>query len=275
MQRSAFAPGKIILSGEYAMVFGYPGIAVPAAIGVTATFEEHSDANGIETEWNEVANDPLWEKYLQMIVRLCDAKQNGRLVIQNDLPLGKGMGSSTALVIAVCKCLLGEDCKDKALAVEDKVNPGHSGMDFSVIWENTPITFTKETGAKPVALPNIDLSDAVLIDTGTPDQQTPELVAWVREREAELREPLEQIRSCSKQLQQTGLTPEIIKQHHRAQVALGIVPVEVQELIQTIEEAGGCAKVIGAGAKSGGAGMVLALNVSVGDIPTKFPIQTL
>ncbi|NLG07305.1 hypothetical protein GX553_02525, partial [Candidatus Peribacteria bacterium] len=39
MAHNASAPGKIILSGEYAVVFGYPGIAVPAPIGMRVAFE--------------------------------------------------------------------------------------------------------------------------------------------------------------------------------------------------------------------------------------------
>ena len=34
------APGKIILTGEYAVVFGYPGIAVPSPLSMTVTLEE-------------------------------------------------------------------------------------------------------------------------------------------------------------------------------------------------------------------------------------------
>ncbi|MFH0769931.1 MAG: hypothetical protein V1926_00985 [Candidatus Peregrinibacteria bacterium] len=42
MKFTAIAPGKIILSGEYAVVFGYPGIALPAPLTLQATFDKSS-----------------------------------------------------------------------------------------------------------------------------------------------------------------------------------------------------------------------------------------
>ncbi len=52
---------------------------------------------------------------------------------------------------------------------------------------------------------------------------------------------------------------DVMREHSRAQVTLGVVPPEVQELIAAIEDVGGSAKVIGAGSRTGGAGMVLAV----------------
>ncbi|MDD5469880.1 MAG: hypothetical protein PHO92_03755, partial [Candidatus Peribacteraceae bacterium] len=50
------------------------------------------------------------------------------------------------------------------------------------------------------------------------------------------------------------------KEHHRAQVAIGVVPKAVQTMFAEIEKVGGAAKVIGAGGKTGGGGMVLAVH---------------
>lgn len=51
----------------------------------------------------------------------------------------------------------------------------------------------------------------------------------------------------------------VMREHHKAQVALGVVPAGVRDLIAAIEQAGGAAKVIGAGSRTGGAGIVLAV----------------
>jgi mevalonate kinase len=51
----------------------------------------------------------------------------------------------------------------------------------------------------------------------------------------------------------------VMRDHHRAQVALGVVPPDVADMVDGIESTGGAAKVIGAGSRTGGAGMVLAL----------------
>ena len=263
---TASAPGKIILTGEYAVVFGYPGIAVPAPIGMEVTFEEDTSTKEIKIEW-EGATD-TWIKYAQSIIDALltfhfslstSPHPTGAIRIQNQLPLGKGMGSSTTLVITICRCLLGPDCRDQALEVEDAMNPGHSGVDFAVIWKNAPVLFKKGEAPQSINMPQDLLKDAVLIDTGTPEQTTPELVAWVKKRKEELKPHFEKIGKCTERLMSGENLRTIMHDHHRAQVALGIVPQPVQGLIASIEDTGGTAKVLGAGSRSNGAGIVLAL----------------
>ncbi|HLD64198.1 MAG TPA: hypothetical protein VI913_04875 [Candidatus Peribacteraceae bacterium] len=263
-------PGKIILSGEYGgRILGHPSIVVPAPFRLTASFIEGS----FGVEWPEIEGRSDWTAYIRDILLLL-AKKSGqkpkRIHIENQIPLGKGMGSSTALVIALSRLFLSENCHDDALAIEDKVNPGHSGMDFAVIWRAAPIHFSVEKGAEPIKLDEKLLQGALLIDTGAPNETTPELVAWVKSRKDELHEASEQIARCTQRITEfvrlsgveaRQILPEVIHDHHRAQCALGIVPESVKALIARIEAAGGAAKVIGAGGRSGGAGMVLALGI--------------
>jgi len=258
MAHHASAPGKIILSGEYAVVFGYPGIAVPAPIGMRVAFEP-SQQGKMLLDWKDAPQK--WLEYLGAIAERCGelGAQKGKLSVVNQLPLGKGMGSSTALVIAVTRALLGQDCRAQALAVEDAVNPGNSGLDFAVIWEGKPVLFRKNTEPQPMNLPANLLENAMLIDTGTPNEATPELIAWVKEREQELLPHLKTIGECTERLAIGENLQNVLRKHHRAQVALGVVPEAVQELIAEIERAGGAGKVLGAGARTGGGGIVLAL----------------
>jgi mevalonate kinase len=262
--RSAFAPGKIILSGEYAMLFGKPGIAVPSVKEMHVTWKEGHNTEELTIEAGEDIAHPLWNTYINKVVRLCEKKAErrftGTLEIDNSIPAGKGMGSSTALVIALARCLLGENCEDEALGIEDKVNPGHSGMDFAVVWTNTPIVFARGTGYRVATIDTTWMLKTALIDTGVPDQPTPELVRWIRSREAELREPIEIIGRCTERLLAGEDPAAVIRDHHKAQCALGVVSPEVQKLIADIEKKGGAAKVIGAGGRTGGGGMVMVLN---------------
>jgi mevalonate kinase len=170
------------------------------------------------------------------------------------------MGSSTAVVIAICRCLLGDDRRDDALAIEDIVNPGHSGLDFSVIWMNTPVSFKKGTTPQPVTLDLAFLKRSSLIDTGKPHETTAELVAWMRSRETEVKPHLEMIGRCTERLLAGEDPMGVIRDHHRAQVGLGVVTPEAQRIIADMEKSGGAAKVLGAGARTGGGGMILALN---------------
>jgi mevalonate kinase len=256
--RSAYATGKIILSGEYAMVFGKPGIAFPSThwIGVT---HKRDRKRGLEVAWPDAPE--LWKAYLKEIAKRC-GNPAGTLSVENYIPLGKGMGSSTALLIAACKLLLGDDCREQALKMENEVNPGNSGMDFAVIWEHQPVYYSKSRGAVPIGMPGEIIDGAILVDTGAPNEATPELVQWVRSREKEpaVAEAIESIGKCTERLAKGDGVREVIREHHRAQAALGVVPPHVAGFIEAIEKLGGAAKVIGAGGRTGGGGMVLALH---------------
>ena len=51
------------------------------------------------------------------------------------------MGSSTAIVVALARCFLGRNRKDEALAIEDVINKGHSGIDFAAIGRSVQLLF--------------------------------------------------------------------------------------------------------------------------------------
>lgn len=258
------ASGKIILSGEHAVVLGFPGIAVPSKERMTVTLEKPADTSIIQ--WPEASEKWLdyTERIVKMIKKISPEHANGfRLKIETDLPLGKGMGSSTALVIALCRCLLGDDCRSEALKIENAVNPGNSGIDFAVIWEDRPILFRQGTAPKPINLPANLLKKSRLIDAGTPNESTPELVAWIRSRyesgEMHVCDAIKTIGRCTERIIAGEALKTVMRDHHRAQVALGIVTPKVQTIIADIESDGGAAKVLGAGARAGGGGMILAV----------------
>lgn len=271
------ACGKIILSGEYAVVFGSPGIAVPSAERITVTLEPSSNleplTSNLEVAWPNAHEK--WLQYADRIIAIAEKvrkrrgktpappskKSAGTLCIDTDLPLGKGMGSSTALVIAICRCLLGGDCRAEALAIEDAVNPGHSGMDFAVIWEEKPILFRKGSPPEHIDLPSNLLKGSRLIDCGEPGESTKDLVAWMQGRKDEpvVATALRTIGNCTGRIASGEPLTSVIRDHHRAQLALGVVRPEAERIIADIEAKGGAAKVLGAGARTGGGGIVLAL----------------
>ena len=261
MSNTASAPGKIILSGEYAVVFGKRGIAIPSKESITVTWTKDASLSGAEITWKG-GEHPKWIEYAKHILQYLlpySGPQKGLLLICCDLPLGKGMGSSTSLVIAACRALLGNDCRKIALAIEDQINPGHSGIDFAVIWEAAPILYAKGVEPQIINLPKDILKNAKLLDSGTPNETTKELVAWMKTREAKIAPAIAIIGDCTERLLQGEPLHTVMRDHHKAQVALGIVPESALKIIEQIERDGGSAKVIGAGARTGGGGMVLAL----------------
>lgn len=262
MERSAAtAPGKIILSGEYAVVFGRRGIAIPSKETVKAMWVEDTSLSGPVIVW-EGMSDPLWIEYVERILRYLEphiGRVKGTLSISCDIPLGKGMGSSTSLVIAVSRCFLGYACGRVALSVEDQINPGHSGIDFAVIFENAPILYERGKEPQIIDLPKDILANATLIDTGKPNETTKELVAWMKTRGTDIETAIQIIGDCTERLLKGENIRTVMRDHHQAQLALGIVPEAAKKIIDAIEARGGSAKVIGAGARTGGGGMVLSI----------------
>lgn len=270
-RHTSFAPGKVILSGEYAVVFGESGIAIPAPIGIRATYVEESigklkTQNSILTiKWLGIKGNDEWDLYLRRIIGLLEQDHpsfHGTLTVMNQLPLQKGLGSSTALVIAVSRALIGKGKEAEALAVEDQLNPGHSGLDFAVIWQGCPLSFRRGQSPTPLKEKILDPRHAVLIDTGKPKEPTPELVAMVKGQieDPRIKQAIKTIGQCTERLRKGEDIRTVFKAHHRAQVVLGIVPKAVQTMIGEIERLGGAAKVIGAGGRTGGGGMVLAIH---------------
>ena len=259
MKHTASAPGKIILTGEYAVTCGYPGIAAPASCSITAVYDEHLGMPDATIVWDNAEH--MWQEYAEKILHMCKEENDqifGKIFIQNTIPLGKGMGSSTALIIAICRAVLGPNCERIARKIEDACSPGHSGIDFATIWQQQPIEFRAQEEPRCLRLEYDILEGATLIDTGVPGEQTAELVAWVQSRQEELQGALAIIGNCTERIIRGKDVRSVIRDHHQAQVMLGVVPSEVQELIKKIEQDGGAAKVIGAGGRTGGAGMVIA-----------------
>ncbi len=280
MQRiiQASASGKIILSGEYAVLFDKKGIALPSAQNITCSLTKHEKNRTLTLSMKNIGLPKGWWHYAQSILQKLKKKigeTKGVLVINNQLPLGKGMGSSTAMIIALTRCIgkavnLSEDViKNIALSIENELNTGHSGLDFAVIWEEKPILFQKNTEPELVSLPYKEFNAMKLIDTGMPEQSTKQLIQWVKKLVLELKsikrenaiytpkEAIECIGECTERMLRGEPLKNIIRDHHQAQISLGVVPESAQKMILQIEAEGGAAKLIGAGARTGGGGMAL------------------
>jgi len=185
----------------------------------------------------------------------------GKLSIHNTLPLGKGMGSSTAIVIALTRCFFGADSKAKALAIEDIINKGHSGLDFAAIWEERTVV-VQGNKYEFIDLPQ-GLQRGVLVDTGVPTAPTSVLTSTLKERlphNKVLMESVEVIGACTERLLQGEDPLTVFPDHYEEFVNLGVVPPRVRALIERIQRAGGAAKPGRFGAHSGGAGMVFAVH---------------
>ena len=264
-RRVAHACGKIILSGNISNSYGKRALAVPVDMHVTVTWDRSDDTReDLRVVGTGQWQNGVWWSTSQKIITLIEARigrLSGKLTIQNTLPLGKGMGSSTAIVAALTRCFLGNDCKDEALAIEDVINKGHSGVDFAAIWEERPIVITGGT-YEFTDLPK-RLQHGFLIDTGLPIEPTSVILQRLKERaprEKILMDSLETIGNCTERLLSGEDPLAVFPDHHRGQVSLGVVPPRVRSLIEKIEQSGGAAKAVRSGGETGGSGMVFAVH---------------
>lgn len=302
----ARAPGKLILCGEHAVVYGQPALAM-AIDHYTECSALPGDDDSTHLNLNDINHSSAWnpeqlqrhaqeiqKRYALFLEGNLDIRRVGqrssdvpaymvdmvrrqsptwhpcRLDVHSTIPIGSGMGSSAALLTSMALALLhlyGLEYKTANLLelvlAGERMYHGHpSGIDPYVTIHGGMIRFQAgEATPCPVLS-----SPMYLVHTGKPENSTGECVQHVRRLYGPspiwpaFGEVCQELEKTIRNSQQTALR-EAIRRNHRLLVQLGVVPVHVQEFITKIEEAGGAAKISGAGAISGRAGgMVLVFS---------------
>jgi len=178
---TASAPGKIILFGEHAVVYGYPAIAVPlTAVQVTVSAEAAPSGSGITLHAADLGRtlaladlqpaDPLYDAlaypiHLALQTLRCPAPDL-RLTVRSTIPIASGLGSGAALAAALIRAVwgaLGQPLDDDVLnplvyEVEKRHHGTPSGIDNTTIVYARPVYFVREqppqtfTVARPFTL---------------------------------------------------------------------------------------------------------------------------
>lgn len=168
----SYAPGKIILVGEHAVVYGKTAIAMPIDIGVRIAFSridaKHPSEQGPlfrgvgalamnEIYFKDASFGPRVLK--EAVQYLFDAfgpeVADLKVVVDGALPLGHGLGSSAAFSVAMIKGmarafsqnLSTSQLKEHALAMETIFHGRPSGIDHSVIIEGCAIGYQRMNNA--------------------------------------------------------------------------------------------------------------------------------
>ncbi len=267
-RKMGYACGKVILSGNTANRFGKRALAVPVDLYIAAIWDSSENfQDGLRIIWLGQEEEGVWLTTVRKITTLVEAQIGpvlGKLIIHNTLPLGKGMGSSTAIVVALARCFLGESHKEEALAIEDIINKGHSGLDFAAIWEERPVVIQGDK-YEFIDLPK-QLQSGFLIDTGLPAAPTSIIIRRLKERlmkEKILMDSVSTIGDCTDRLLSGEDPLTVFPDHCKGLVDLGVVPPRVRSLIEKIQRSGGAAKPGRFGWATGGVGMVFAVHPDV------------
>ncbi len=281
---TASAPGKAILFGEHAVVYGRAAIAVPVAkVKATATITDAPAGSGCTIAAPDVGarvhlSTPQ-EDPLALAVRLAIAEAgieeepDWQITVRSDIPIAGGMGSgaavSAALVQAVfAHCNLSSHCNLSAhrqpraetvnrivYAVEKLHHANPSGIDNTVVVYQQPVRFVR--GQPPRRFDIARPFHLVIADTGIASS-TAAVVSDVRraweqdtERYETIFDGIGEIAETARRAIESGnvdaLGP-LLQENQRLLRKLDVSSGELERLIAIAEEAGA------AGAKLSGAG---------------------
>ncbi|HUM09599.1 MAG TPA: mevalonate kinase [Myxococcaceae bacterium] len=189
----AFGPGKVILLGEHAVVYGQPALAVPLTLGVTARASpgDRCALTGLPE---------LSAPQRRMLDAAFDTVAGAtgrpllRIALSSTLPVSMGLGSSAALAVAVSRLLLGASgarpspAKVLALALrmEETFHGTPSGVDHTVSAHGVPLLYRRPApGRRPVVRKvRIGARATLVLALVGPRRGTQQTVAALRRRAA-------------------------------------------------------------------------------------------
>jgi mevalonate kinase len=214
----AIAPGKLILSGEHAVVHGCPALVTAVSRHASAEVTPGQDArvqfvtpfgesvfSGEELRGHLVGAQVRYQDFLAGVRPIAEvvpsplefialgwpllesAPAGVRIELTSTIPLGSGMGSSAAVSVALLQALAGyagqplaaDRCASLSLEMERFQHGRPSGVDSFVAAHGGMVRYVKDAPTVPLPILSPRLR---LVHTGTPEATTGECVEQVRHR---------------------------------------------------------------------------------------------
>ena len=287
---TASAPGKVILFGEHAVVYGQPAIAVPllsSRARATVVPNVQGSSGEIEIDAPQVPlTSPLLELEQDHPLRAAVEQAAGetdlsvlpscRILIESDIPPASGLGSSAAVSTALIRAfsaflgmrLTDQELSDKVFEVEKIQHGTPSGIDNSVVSFQRPVFFQRD---KPIEFLSIPKPFRVIIADSGMQGNTRLAVQGVRdkwqaepERYGNVFDEIGNIcRGAREQIMEGNPDPlgTLMDRNQTLLEELGVSIPELESLIQAAREAGA----LGAKLSGGGLGGHIIALVNEGE----------
>ena len=280
MKSKASAPGKVILFGEHFVVYGVKAILCSINKRVTVTAEKTSERKisinskigKLELEPDKPIseiNSPL-KPFYYLANKSIENKDSGiRIQIDSEIPLGAGLGSSSACCVAGAAAIFKlfgnisrEEVLKLAIEAERTIFENTSGADCTVCTYGGIMEYDKNKGFKKIQYkPNFQL---VIINSNI-EHSTQSMVSKVKEFENKNTEEFSRLSDLESKLVEDVL--KLVKENKIQEIGqkmnqnqkylenIGISNKELTKMIRIGQESSFGAKITG----SGGGGCIFAL----------------
>ena len=277
---SASAPGKIILTGEHAVVYGFPAIAIPISqvsakaivspdiLGPQGRIHIVAKAIELDTDVDKLTDDDPIAKAIRLTLRTLKIEHAPalKLKISSNIPVASGLGSGAAVSVAIIRGLssfLGHPLENEEISrlvfeVEKLHHGTPSGIDNTVVTFGKAVYFVKDEEAK-----TFDVGKAfhlVIGDTGksTPTRLVVEDVraAWKKEptRYETLFEAMGDVSQRAFQAIRDGdieLLGQLMDSNHSLLQDLGVSSGELDTMVEAAKAAGAMGAKLSGGGRGG------------------------
>lgn len=277
---SAYAPGKIILFGEHAVVYGQPAVAAPVSQvraravvtanprGLPGSVRIQAPEIGLDADLGLLpAEHPLGLAVRSVLAALKAGPPPACTVkVTSTIPVAAGLGSGAAVTVAVLRAFsayLGRPLSDdqvNGLAFEvEKVHHGTpSGIDNTVISYGKPVYFIKGKPLEKLAVP-VPFS-IVIGDTGiaSPTAATVGEVrlAWKtqKSRYESYFEAIGSLAASARQMIERGMVETLgplMSANHGILRKMGVSCPELDDLVSAATQAGALGAKLSGGGRGG------------------------